>query len=122
MPTTKNVLTRLRASTMLTSVVIIFSSTPIAYALPVGGNVVAGQATIATAPQRLDVTQSTNRAVLDWQSFDIGAGEQVKFAQPSSQSVALNRVTGGQNASQILGKLDANGTVMLVNPQGVVFG
>ncbi|MFG9119987.1 GLUG motif-containing protein, partial [Pseudomonas paraeruginosa] len=36
-------------------------------------------------------------------------------------AVALNRVVG-TNGSQILGKLDANGKVFLVNPNGVVFG
>jgi filamentous hemagglutinin family protein len=92
------------------------------YALPSGGTVAAGQAAIASDATSLTVTQSTDRAILNWQSFDIAQGERVAFQQPSAQAVALNRVTGSQNPSQILGSLSANGTVMLINPNGVVFG
>lgn len=93
-----------------------------AYALPQGGQVVGGQANIATSGNQATVTQSTNRAIINWQSFDIGHGSHVAFHQPSSASVTLNRVTGSQHPSQIMGKLTANGTVMLVNPSGMVFG
>ncbi len=43
----------------------------------------------------------------------------MEFKQPDSNSVAYNRVTGG-NASQIQGKLTANGKVYLANPNGVI--
>ena len=83
---------------------------------------VGGSATIVeTGPKRLDVIQHTPRAVIDWRSFDIAADEHTNFAQPSSSAVALNRVTAG-GASQIHGRLTANGRVMLINPHGVIFG
>jgi filamentous hemagglutinin family protein len=110
-------LSALQTSTALSLLAI----TP-AYALPSGGQVVGGQASIATAGTQTTITQSTDRGIINWQSFDIGTGEHVLFQQPSASSVTLNRVTGGQGASQILGNLTANGTVMLVNPNGVFFG
>lgn len=99
----------------------LLAATP-AFAMPVGGQVVGGQASITTSGSQTTITQSTHRGIINWQSFDIGHGEHVLFQQPSASSVTLNRVTGGQGASQILGNLTANGTVMLVNPNGVFFG
>ncbi len=92
------------------------------YALPTDGVVAGGQATISAAGKELNVTQSTDRAVIDWKGFDIAADERATFVQPSINSVTLNRVTGGQSASQILGRLEANGNLMIVNSNGVVFG
>ncbi|MGV8953444.1 MAG: filamentous hemagglutinin N-terminal domain-containing protein [Cypionkella sp.] len=92
-----------------------------AYALPVNGVVVAGNASIAAGAGNLTVTQTSQNAALNWQSFNIGAAEAVKFVQPNSSSVALNRVLGS-DPSRILGSLTANGKVFLVNPNGIVFG
>ncbi len=93
-----------------------------ALANPNGGTVVAGQATIAqTAPAQVTITQSTDKAIINWNSFSIGAGEKTRFVQPSSNSITLNRVTG-PDVSQILGQLTANGRIVLVNPNGVFFG
>ncbi|WP_277923238.1 filamentous hemagglutinin N-terminal domain-containing protein [Sphingomonas sp. CARO-RG-8B-R24-01] len=89
--------------------------------LPTGGSVTAGSANIATGANSVTVTQSSHAAALNWQSFDIAAGNSVNFVQPDSNSVALNRVVG-PDPSQILGNLNANGKVFLVNPNGVVFG
>jgi len=92
------------------------------WAAPAGGTVVAGNASIVQAtPDTLNIVQGSNKAIINWQSFSIGAGETVNFQQPSSKSVTLNRVTGN-DPSAIYGSLNANGTVMLVNPNGVVFG
>ncbi len=89
---------------------------------PAGGQVVAGSAEIhRTSAQRTDVIQSSQRAVIDWRSFSIGAAEHVNFQQPSAQAAVLNRVTGA-DASSLLGRLTANGQVFLVNPNGVFIG
>ncbi|MEW6641735.1 MAG: YDG domain-containing protein [Pseudomonadota bacterium] len=90
-------------------------------ALPTGGQVISGAATIATSGQAMTINQSTDRMIANWQSFSIGTGHSVTFNQPGASSVALNRVVG-QDPSQILGSLTANGQVFLVNPNGVVIG
>src|SRR5690606_16268238 len=89
-------------------------------ALPEEGRVVAGKASIDRQERTLTVTQQSGRAVLEWRSFDIGPDAAVRFIQPSSSSVALNRITGG-NPSRIAGRLSANGHVYLVNSAGVLF-
>ena len=94
---------------------------PAASALPQDGLVTAGQASISQSGSRMDITQSSDRAILEWNRFDIGAQAQVNFNQPNAASVALNRVIAGE-ASQIHGQLTANGQVWLINPSGVVFG
>lgn len=93
-----------------------------AHANPTGGNVVAGGATINDRGNgTLDINQSTGKAIINWKDFSIGANETVNFRQPGSNSITLNRVVGN-DPSAIFGRLNANGTVMLVNPNGVLFG
>ncbi|WBX84472.1 YDG domain-containing protein [Sphingosinicella microcystinivorans] len=93
-----------------------------AHAGPSGGTVSAGSASIAgDGTGRVTVTQTSDRAILDWNSFSIGAGESARFIQPGSTSVAVNRVTGA-DPSSILGSLTANGRVVLINRNGIAFG
>ncbi|MFT8644681.1 MAG: MBG domain-containing protein, partial [Gluconacetobacter sp.] len=91
----------------------------LAQALPVGGSFVAGVGHIDRAPNTLTVSQSSERAVVNWQGFSIGAGKSVQFNNGSGTT--LNRVTGAQ-LSDISGKLGATGSVFLINPNGVVVG
>jgi len=88
---------------------------------PSGGKVVAGQAAIAGGAGALTVTQTSNRAVINWQDFSIAAGEVTRFVQPSATSATLNRVLSG-NPSSLLGSLQANGRVYVINPNGVLVG
>mgnify|MGYP000576602145 CR=1 FL=1 len=91
--------------------------------LPTGGQVIGGAASITQSnPNKLQINQSTQNAAINWQSFNVGAGNSVQFAQPSSSSRVLNRVVGVSGSTQILGSLTANGQVYIVNPQGIVFG
>ncbi|WP_096669592.1 two-partner secretion domain-containing protein [Polaromonas sp. AET17H-212] len=92
-----------------------------AYALPTGGVVAAGGASITSSASTTTITQSTANTVINWQSFGIAAGQTVQFVQPGSTSVALNRVLG-TDPSSIMGNLSANGRVFLLNPNGVLFG
>lgn len=94
---------------------------PAVDALPQGGVVAQGGASIQSSANIMNITQLSDRAVVNWQSFDIGSAASVNVRQPSATSVLLNRVVG-DNPSQIFGSLNANGQVVLVNPKGIVFG
>ena len=90
-----------------------------AQSLPQGGRVAAGTATIgAPSNGSLTVQQSSNRAVINWQSFSVGQGNTVNFVDPSSSAATLNRVTGSAT-SAIAGQINSNGQVYLVNPNGI---
>jgi filamentous hemagglutinin family protein len=91
-----------------------------AWANPTNPTVVHGTATFQQAGSILNVTNSHN-AIINWGSFSINAGELTRFIQPSALSAVLNRVTG-QDPSAILGALESNGRVFLINPNGIVFG
>ncbi|MGH7119446.1 MAG: beta strand repeat-containing protein [Acetobacteraceae bacterium] len=111
----------LAASTALTALAVVqpaHAQAPLA--APTGGAVVAGSAQIAQAPGATMITQSTERAAINWQSFNVGSRAAVSFHQPSSQAVTLNRVVA-PDPSTIAGRITANGSIVLVNPDGVVF-
>jgi filamentous hemagglutinin family protein len=91
-----------------------------ASANPTGAEIVAGQVDIAASPNRLLITNSPG-AIINWQSFSILPGELTQFIQQSSSSSVLNRITG-QDPTAILGALQSNGKVFLINPNGIVFG
>ena len=91
-------------------------------ALPSGGVVVAGSASILqSGPSATVIVQQSKNAIINWQDFSVGAGAGVTFQQPGSSSLTLNRVTGSQ-ASAVNGSLLANGQVWLINRNGVLFG
>lgn len=91
-------------------------------ALPTDGHVAGGSATVQqTNPNTLNVVQASERAILNWKSFSIAADEAVHFVQPSANSIALNRVVG-TDPSVILGRLQSNGRLFLLNPNGILFG
>ena len=92
-----------------------------ALAGPAGEQVTAGIATV-TRPNSTTtlIIQQTSKAVIDWQNFSIAQPEMVRFQQPGTESIALNRVLGN-DPSRIFGSLTANGQVYLVNPNGVLF-
>src|SRR3989338_4415294 len=93
----------------------------LAWALPQGEQVAAGGAQFDRPNEvTLNVTTS-DKVIIDYSQFNIDLPETVNFFQPSSSSIVLNRVTGG-DPSSILGRLNANGKVFLVNPNGILFG
>lgn len=103
----------------------LLSSKPVwsqaAASMPSGMTLVHGQASTATSNGAMHITTGGSKTVLDWQSFSIGKGNSVVFHQPDVTSQVLNRVTG-QDPSHILGTLQSNGRVWLLNPNGVLFG
>ncbi|HUR57533.1 MAG TPA: filamentous hemagglutinin N-terminal domain-containing protein, partial [Opitutaceae bacterium] len=82
--------------------------------------VVNGQVTFATQGKTLTVTNSPG-AIINWGGFSIRADEATRFVQQSAASSVLNRVVG-QDPSVILGNLQSNGRVFLINPSGILFG
>ncbi len=91
-----------------------------AHANPAGATVMAGQASIINQGKLTTITNS-NGAVINWQSFSIGRDEITRFVQPSASSSVLNRVVG-TDPSTILGQLQSNGRVFLINPAGILVG
>ena len=87
--------------------------------LPSGGEVVDGNAHIYQRGSILNIDQSTDKAIVNWNSFSVGKDNTVNFNQPSSDSATLNRVTGDLT-SDIAGRINANGSVFLVNPNGIL--
>ncbi|MGA7806229.1 filamentous hemagglutinin N-terminal domain-containing protein, partial [Bradyrhizobium sp.] len=107
----------LLATTALSSPILIGSA--LAQNLPTGGSVAAGSvAIVQPSAARLNITQTSQSAVVNWQSFSIGQGSAVNIQQPNGAAAMLNRVTGN-TPSTIAGSLTANGQVYLVNPNGI---
>jgi filamentous hemagglutinin family protein len=104
-----------------------FGLLPLAWAaqpsstLPTGGQVAAGNATIGHSGNTMTINQTSQRAVLNWNTFNLGSNATVNFKQPNSQAVILNRVTSA-TPSQIDGAVNANGRVIISNTNGVTFG
>src|SRR6266545_3716634 len=108
---------------VLTTAALIALSVAPAAGGPEGGTVVGGAATIqGQGGPAVIVNQTSNSAIINWNTFNIGVRESVRFNQPGSSSVVLNRVTGGLGPSEILGTLTANGRVFLINRDGILFG
>jgi len=96
--------------------------THLSYALPQDPTSQVGDVTISQPnAQQLNIIQSSEKAIIDWRSFSIEANESVNFKLPSTNGITLNRVTGDQ-ASSILGNLSSSGRLVLINPNGVIFG
>ena len=93
-----------------------------AQANPAGGTVTSGSASIANpSSNATQVQQTSEGVVIDWSSFNVGKGQTTTFVQPNTQAIAVNRIGGG-NATQIFGTLDANGRIVLINGNGILFG
>ena len=109
---------RIGVAVLVTSVVVASGA---ARANPDGVTVVSGQVTVSRPnASTLNITNS-NGSILNWNSFSIRPGETTHFVQPNAASGVLNRVLG-RNPSDLLGTLQSNGRVFLVNPNGIVFG
>ncbi|WP_332848330.1 YDG domain-containing protein, partial [Massilia sp. S19_KUP03_FR1] len=91
-----------------------------AHANPLLPQVVNGQATFTQQGNVFSVTNTPN-TIINWQSFSIASGELTRFIQQNGNSAVLNRITG-QDPSKILGALESNGKVFLINPNGILFG
>jgi filamentous hemagglutinin family protein len=91
-----------------------------ALAGPQGEQVVHGSASFHRDGARTTITTSQT-AIINYQSFNLGSNESVTFVQPGASSRVLNRIDGA-TPSFIDGSINANGSVYFVNPAGVIFG
>ena len=98
---------------------------------PAGGVVVSGAASINGGGNLLTISQTSPAAIINWNSFSIGRGETTLFqfnGRAGAHSAVLNEVTSG-NPSVISGLLESTvgvggpigGTVMILNPSGILF-
>jgi filamentous hemagglutinin family protein len=94
---------------------------PYAHANPTGGTVVGGSGTITQTGVTTDIVQQSSSMAIDWSSYNLSSDEIVNYYQPDSSSLSLNRILSN-DPSQINGQINANGHIILVNPNGLFFG
>ena len=105
---------RLALSTLSSALLLALTTPVLAQSTaPTGGQVIFGQAGIAQTGNQTTITQNSTLAIINWQSFSIGANQGVQFVQPGASSIALNRVIGA-DPSVIMGTLTSNGQVFLI--------
>ena len=91
------------------------------FALPTGGQVVSGNIDInQPSVGRLDVNQTTQQGIVNWNTFNVGSSASVYFNQPTNKSTILNNVVSGK--SIINGSIFSNGRLILVHPTGILMG
>lgn len=101
------------------SVFLLYASNSLAG--PSGGQITGGTGAITHSNLTTTIKQNSSSLAIYWDSFDVNSNEIVNYLQPSSSSIALNRILS-QSGSQIHGQINANGQVVLVNPNGILFG
>jgi filamentous hemagglutinin family protein len=88
---------------------------------------------IKNGRHKVTVEQTDSRAILSWKTFNIGKDTTLKFDQDGNKDwVVLNRIVGGLDErgrrtaelrpSEILGSIKADGTVLVLNQNGTIFG
>lgn len=83
-------------------------------------SVVSGDVSVSTNEKTTTITQTTPKAIVNWNKFSIASNEIVNFLQPNSSSIILNKVVGNEK-SIIDGILNANGKVFIINSNGILF-
>ena len=111
---------KLRACAQGVMTALLTLSYGLAVAEPTGGQVVGGAGSISHAALNTTINQTSQNMAIDWQSYNVNVDERVQYIQPNSSSLSLNRILSN-TGSTIAGRIDANGQVILVNPNGVVF-
>ena len=106
---------------ILAGSVLTMATTAGAWAAPADGVVTSGSGSISSSGNVTNIVQGSSKLAINWSSFNIASNETVNFIQPGRDSIALNRIIGS-GATEIYGKLNANGQVFLLNPNGVLFG
>ncbi|MEI6808892.1 MAG: filamentous hemagglutinin N-terminal domain-containing protein, partial [bacterium] len=111
---------RQKAVSLVVAMQIIFCQASPLLAMPKGEHVTGGDVSFSRQGDTMTILQTSHKAIVNFDSFSIGAPESVQFIQPDSSAAILNRVTGDQG-SVIAGIMLANGNVYLINPNGILF-
>nr|WP_225737609.1 filamentous haemagglutinin family protein [Dyella acidiphila] len=94
-------------------------------------NAKAPTQSVTNGQTTVDIKQTSQKAILTWSSFNVGRNTTVYFDQSGGNQtngsnnnwIALNRVTDPSGVpSQIFGQIKAEGTVYLLNHNGILFG
>lgn len=109
------------AALLMTWPMLSTAAPPALNALPTGGTVTAGAATLTQQGNTLNINQSSGSAIASFGTFSIGANAVVNINQPGTASSFLARVTG-TDPSRIYGLLKSNGAVALINQNGILVG
>ena len=111
-------------STALQATVVVVVSFPAAAlspnAQPTGGVVQSGAIGITQNANTTTINQTTQKGIVQWQQFNVGSQQAVQFNVPNSSASTLNKIVG-PNPSQIAGKINSNGQVIIENQSGVMF-
>jgi len=91
------------------------------FANPENPTKISGDFNFHEMENTLQINSLSDRAIIDWESFSININELTQFMQPTISSAILNRVKG-IDKSQIEGMLKSNGSIYLINPNGVIIG
>jgi len=90
-------------------------------ALPQSPQLIMGQLdSTLQSPEVMELITS-DKSIIEWSDFSIEVGEKVRFIQPSVAATVINRVMEAY-PSRLMGNLEANGQVFLINPNGVLVG
>ncbi|MDX1920305.1 MAG: filamentous hemagglutinin N-terminal domain-containing protein, partial [Candidatus Caenarcaniphilales bacterium] len=88
--------------------------------LPGGYQIQSGNINFSQNNNILNVNSASSKAIVNYQSFNVGQNATINFNLPSSNAAILNRVNGA-SASKIYGTINSNGHVFLINPNGIFF-
>ncbi|KZD23820.1 filamentous haemagglutinin family protein [Tardiphaga robiniae] len=88
------------------------------------GALLPTQSVAADGRVDVNIRQTQSNAILSWESFNVGRDTRLTFDQQGNANwVALNRVVGNDLApSRILGSIKSDGTVLVINRNGIIFG
>jgi len=79
--------------------------------------------TVSGSNVTVNITQTQQKGIFYWNSFNVSPTTTVNFNQSASDWVALNRVVDpSASPSKILGHVNALGSVYLINGNGIIFG
>jgi len=93
---------------------------------PIGAN--TPQQSLENARTIVTIQQTQQQALLEWQTFNVGANTTLRFDQSAGGAdvgtwIAFNRITDPTgNPTQILGSIEAQGQVYVINQNGIIFG